>query len=317
MSARARHRSAETTYNSAKPTYDRRKSLYERKLLSDGEMEDAEREYQNALSDLETAREEIQRQQAALTAAEDQLSKTVYLSPIDGTVIERNVEQGEIVVVGTMNNPGTRILAVGDLERMVVKAEVDETDVVEVELGQITKIDVDALPDTSFEGKVTEIGHSALRSGTAAAGETDFEVKILFDERVGRVLPGMTADVEIETARSDSSLSVPIQSVVVRSSEDLENAERRGKRRQRDEGEAEAADADEKPSELTGVFVLADGRAEFRKVETGIASDTDIEVSGELEIGDEIITGPYNVLRNLKPGEKVKAEKSGGRRRER
>jgi HlyD family secretion protein len=326
-SAHARYRSAETTYNSAKPTYERRKSLYARKLLSDGEMEDAEREYMGALSEYESAREDIGRQEAALAAARDQLAKTVYRSPIDGTVIERNVEKGEIVVVGTMNNPGTRILAVGDLERMLVKAEVDETDVVEVQLDQGAKIEVDALPDTSFGGQVTEIGRSARRSGTAAAGETNFEVKILFDEKVEKVLPGMTADVEIETAAVESTLAVPIQCVVVRSQEDLEEADR-GKRRPRRErneeneeseegGNSEANEEakEEKPREFTGVFVLIDGRAEFRKVATGIASDTDIEVSGGLEPGDEVITGPYNVLRGLKPGEKVKAEKGKGRRR--
>jgi HlyD family secretion protein len=207
---------------------------------------------------------------------------------------------------------------------MLVKAEVDETDVVEVLLAQATRIEVDALPDTSFAGRVTEIGHSARRSGTAAAGETNFEVKILFDERVDKVLPGMTADVEIETATSDSTLAVPIQCVVVRSQKDLDEA-KQGKRRPRrrnDEGDGDKEDGgiepaarEGKPKDLTGVFVLVDGRSEFREVSTGIASDTDIEVSGNLEPGDEVITGPYNVLRGLKPGEKVKAEKSGGRRK--
>ena len=305
--AQARLRSAETTLRSAEPTYERRKKLFEERLLSPGEMEDAEREYQTAVSNYESALEEVSQWKAALTSSQDQLSKTVYRSPIDGTIIELNVEQGEIVVIGTMNNPGTRILAVADLSRMTVSAEVDETDVVDVRLDQRSLIEVDALPDTSFVGRVTEIGHSARRTGSAAAGETDFEVEVLFEEPIEAIRPGMTADVEIETNAQEGVLSVPIQAVVVRSREDLEDEEDSAN----EPASAESADS---PREVSGVFVLDGDVARFRRVETGIASDTDIQIMGDVESGEEIIIGPYNVLRELKPGARVKPERDEPRR---
>ena len=157
---------------------------------------------------------------AALVGARDNLSKTTYRSPIDGRIVGLNIEEGEIVVVGTMNNPGTQILSVADLSRMLVKADVDETDVVDVQVGQKTKITVDALPDTSFEGIVTEVGNSATRTTSGqTTGETNFDVEVLFEQTVPEVRPGMTADVEIEVKRADKALAVPIQAVVVRQPE--------------------------------------------------------------------------------------------------
>src|SRR5439155_13723729 len=128
-----------------------------------------------------------------------------------------DVEQGEIVMTGTMNNPGTQILIVSDLSRMLVRADVDETDVVDLKVGQKAKITVDAIPDTSFMGTVTEIGNTAKRSITSTAeGQTNFEVKVVFDDNVPQVRPGMTADVEISTATHAQARAVPLQAVVVR-----------------------------------------------------------------------------------------------------
>lgn len=318
-SAEARLRGAQSNWDAARPNYERRKKLFEQKLLSPGEMETAEREHQAARSEFEATREEVSRSRAALRAARDQLSKTVYLSPLSGTVISLNVEEGEIVMIGTMNNPGTRILAVGDLDRMLAKAEVDETDVIDLRLGQKAKIEVDALPDTSFPARVTEIAHSATASGSSATGETDFEVKVLFDDHVPQVRPGMKADVSIETASKDSALTVPIQAVVVRSEEELKRAQRGAKGRRRG---AEASDAStsgsaagrkERAKDKTGVFVLVGDKVEFREVKTGIAGDTDIEVIGKIEPGTRVVTGPYQVLRDLKPGQRVRVEKATGR----
>jgi HlyD family secretion protein len=229
-------------------------------------------------------------------------------------VIELNVEEGEIVIVGTMNNPGTRILAVGDLAQMVAEAEVDETDIVDLRVGQNARIEVDAIPDTTFAAEVIEIGNSAMSLATQT-GEKDFEVKVLFRDTVPGVRPGMTADVSIETAKRDSSLAVPIQSVVVRSAEDLKA---RGKReRGKKENEAVAAASanprDKKKDEKTGVFVVVGEKVEFRELTTGIASETDIEVKGTLKPGERVVTGPYQVLRDLRPGTKVKIESPGGR----
>ncbi|MCI0344814.1 MAG: HlyD family efflux transporter periplasmic adaptor subunit, partial [Chloroflexi bacterium] len=196
------------------------------------------------------------------------------------------------------------------LDQMVVEAEVDETDVVDVRIGQKARIEVDAFPDSSFRGEVIEIGRSPMRSSTSSAGEKDYEVKVLFRPAPAGLLPGMTADVEIETAQRDSVLSVPIQSVVLRSAKDLE-AKKRGRGRR-----SAAADTSREASrDLTGIFVVEKDRVAFREVTTGIASDTDIEVSGAVAVGDRVVTGPYNVLRDLRRGDKVKVSEDGGSRR--
>jgi HlyD family secretion protein len=328
-SARARLERAQQALRLAEQAYERRKALFERKLLSRQEMDQAENAVLDARTEAAAAREEKARLEAALVGARDNLSKTTYRSPIDGRIVGLNIEEGEIVVVGTMNNPGTQILSVADLSRMLVKADVDETDVVDVQVGQKTKITVDALPDTSFEGTVTEVGNSATRAAAGAAtGETNFDVEVLFAQTVPEVRPGMTADVEIEVKRSDKALAVPIQAVVVRQPEELEE---RGKGRKAKakkapqaprEGSANAAtggaDDDEeidplerKKREVTGVFVLAGEKAVFRRVKTGISSETDIAIlaGSDLKAGDRVVTGPYKVLRDLRPGDRIEPQK--------
>jgi HlyD family secretion protein len=241
-------------------------------------------------------------------AAADNLSKTRIVAPFDGVVSALYVEAGEIVVIGTMNNPGTQILTVSDLSRMIVRADVDETDVVNVALGQKAKITVDAFPDTSFRGEVEEIGNTAKRStASAIEGQTNFEVEVVFAHEVATVRPGMTADVEIETATHAQTLGVPIQSVVVRTPRELEGKKKgRGARG----GDAVAASSDSASEamdrEITGVFVDEDGEVRFVPVVTGIADETTIEIRGEIAEGAKVVSGPYKALRELAPGAKVK-----------
>jgi HlyD family secretion protein len=220
-----------------------------------------------------------------------------------------------------MNNPGTQILIFSDLSRMLVRADVDETDVVEMRLGQKAKITVDALPDTSFQGTVMEVGSTAKRSITSTIeGQTNFEVKVLFDQDVPQIRPGMTADVEIETATHARARAVPIQAVVVRGQRELDRAAKKGVRARRPKPEAALAALDDtvgrKDKEITGVFVVRKGVARFVPVRAGIASETMIEVfSDSLKTEENIVTGPYKALRDLKPGAKVKPEAPGGRQK--
>lgn len=330
--AQARLERTRAALRLAEQAYQRRKALFERKLLSQNEMDQAENLLLDARTEAAAAREEKARLDAALTGARDNLSKTTYRSPIDGRIVGLNIEEGEIVVVGTMNNPGTQILSVADLSRMQVLADVDETDVIDVRVGQRVKITVDALPDTSFDGTVTEVGNSATRAATGSTqGETNFDVEVLFEQTVPEVRPGMTADVEIEVKRADKALAVPIQAVVIRQPEDLEprarkKAKTRAPRAPR-EGGANAAtgsatgDDDEidplerKKREITGVFVLAGDVAAFKRVRTGISSETDIQIlpESELKSGDRVVTGPYKVLRDLKPGDRIEPQKRAQR----
>ena len=325
-SAEARLREVESSLKVMEASYQRQKALFEQKLLSQAEWDQATTNYESARVAVATAREDISRTTAALEAASDNLSKCRFLAPFDGVVSALNVEQGEIVITGTMNNPGTQILVVSDLSRMLVRADVDETDVVDLKVGQKAKITVDALPDTSFPGTVTEIGNTAKRSITGTSGDqTNFEVKVVFDQDVPAVRPGMTADVEIETGTREKTLGVPIQAVVVRTERELERAGKADKK-VRVEKPPKGAKADamiaaeddtigRKEKEITGLFVVRDGVASFVPVRTGIASETAIEVFGDTKEGESVVAGPYKALRELKPNTKVKREAPGGRGR--
>ncbi len=296
--ARSHQRDAEQALRMAESNYTRQKALWEQKLLSQAEWDVAS--------------------QAALDGSRDNLGKCSFIAPFDGVVSALNVEQGEIVITGTMNNPGTQILVVSDLSRMLVKADVDETDVVDIRLGQKAKITVDALPDTSFVGTVVEVGNTAKRSITSTVeGQTNFEVKVVFDDNVPAVRPGMTADVEVATATHTKTRGVPIQAVVVRTERDLQKPSKKARAARKQSGGETAFAAEDdtvgrKDKEITGVFVVRQGVASFVPVRTGISSETDIEVTGEgLKGTDVVVAGPYKALRELKPGSKVKQEQGG------
>jgi HlyD family secretion protein len=313
--ARARSREADQGLRTAEATYRRQDALFRQKLLSDAEWDQATSAIEAARSAAQAARQEVARADAAVSGAADNLHKTRFVAPFDGVVSALNVEAGENVITGTMNNPGTEILVVSDLSRMLVKADVDETDVVDMKVGQKAKITVDALPDTSFTGTVTDIGNTAKRSVTSTVeGQTNFEVKVVFDTDVPQVRPGMTADVEIATATHAKARGVPIQAVVVRTDRDLERAAHKPGARPKKpaKGVALAAEDDtvgRKDKEITGVFLVGkDNVSKFVPVRTGIASETMIEVFGPLKPGDVIVAGPYKALRDLKPGAKVKKE---------
>lgn len=314
--AQARLREAESTFKVVDANYGRQKALFEKGLLSQAEWDQATSTHESARATLNSAREEVSRSEAATVGARDNLAKTRFLAPFDGVVSALNVEQGEIVITGTMNNPGTEILTVSDLSRMLVRADVDETDVVDMKLGQKAKISVDAVRDTTFPGTVVEIGNTAKRSITSTVeGQTNFEVKVVFDTDVPQVRPGMTADVDIETATHTKTLGVPIQAVVVRTDRELQRAAHKGPAQRRTSRFALAAIDDtigKKDKEITGLFVVREGVAKFVPVRPGITSETEIEVSGDLKPGDTVVAGPYKALRELKPGGKVKQETPGG-----
>jgi HlyD family secretion protein len=321
-SAEARLKEAEASLKVTEANYARQKALFEQHLLSQAEWDQASTTHESAFAAVATGREEVSRSQAALDGASDNLSKCRFLAPFDGVVSALNVEAGEVVITGTMNNPGTQILVVSDLSRMLVRADVDETDVVDLKIGQKTKITVDALPDTSFPGTVTEIGNTAKRTITGGSeGQTNFEVKVVFDQDVPQVRPGMTADVEIETGTREKTLGVPIQAVVVRTQRELERAGKRERPAAKRAAKTDAMVAAEddtigrKEKEVTGMFVVRDGMAAFVPVRTGLASETEIEIFGETKEGESVVAGPYKALRELKPNTKVKKEAPGGRGR--
>src|SRR5712671_247735 len=312
--SRSNLRLAQASFAQTDASLRRKEELFTRKLVSPEEVEAARTQRDADKARVDANGEDVARAVPTLSGAQDNLRKTRFTAPIPGTVTQLAIERGEIVVTGTMNNPGTVILTIADMSQMKVEADVDETDVSSVALGQTSTIKVDALPDATLKGHVTEIANSPkISEAGTQEQQTNFEVDIAIESPPPSLRPGMTADVEIRTAKKDGVLTVPIQSVVVRTAEELKPLH---KGRHAPKGAAAAtpaapADSAGKPNEESkGVFVIADGIVQFRKVKTGIASDTDLEVTGEVKEGDKVVTGPFRVLRTLKPGAKVKIEEA-------
>ncbi|MEK7348058.1 MAG: efflux RND transporter periplasmic adaptor subunit [Candidatus Eisenbacteria bacterium] len=313
QAARSNLRQSEAAFAQSDAALKRKESLSEQKLVSPEELDVARTTRDSDKARLDARREDVAQSSASLVIARSRLSKTHFVSPLDGTVTQLAIEEGEIVITGTMNNPGTVILTVADLRRMKVEADVDETDVSSVRIGQKSNVTVDALPDTSLVGHVTEIANSPTISGAGSQDQqTNFLVDVMIDAPPSMLRPGMTADVEITTATRDSVLLVPIQAVVVRTPEELVPMAKRGARKRKDaKTPAVSASGKDgaKAEEIRGVFVMdKDGKVAFRKVTTGLSSDTDYQVSGELKPGEKIVTGPFRVLRTLKPEQRVRVE---------
>lgn len=306
---RARLGLSEAEENRAKEESDRILALVTSGLASEQEKTRAETDLAVAKARTGAAREAVRQAEALLHNAQHELKQVTVVAEIDGIVTRVNVEEGETAIVGTMNNPGTELLRIADLSEMEAEVDVDETDVVEVALGQKAKITIDSYPDTSFAGVVSEVGNSAILPATGAQDQSvDFKVVVTLTETVPGVRPGLTAKAEITVAERDSALAVPIQALTVRRESDLkeESAKRGGK-------VVEAAEPSETPEEedeeIEGIFVIESGHARFRAVKTGVSSDKYFEILSGLEGGEEVVTGDFKAIRELKQGQKVQVVK--------
>lgn len=318
-SSKSAMKQAEATKLEAAFTHNRSIKLFERGLASEEQNVSAQTAHEVAKANFDASQFQVEQAQANLVQAEDELAKTVLRSPMAGVITDLNAEVGEIVLVGTMNNPGTVIMTVADLSEIEVEAEVDETDIAAVKLGQKAKIKVDAFPDTTFEGVVTEVGSSAKVSGFSAQDQvTNFLVKIQFEDAFADLRSGMTAEVDITTAQHVAVQHVPIQAVVVRDSLPLSDSPTTSEASRETSG-AVAAEPPEsahvevssdKDEEYQGVFLVKDGKAWFVEVNTGIADQQNIEIVSGLSEGQEIVIGPYKMLRKLKHGDKIIVSKS-------
>jgi HlyD family secretion protein len=262
-------------------------------------------------------------EKATLESARYDLSKVRMESPIDGIVTRRNVQEGETAVIGTMNNAGTVLLELADMGIIQAEVEVDETNVPHVQIGQPAKITIDAIPDKTFKGHVSEIGNSPIQAatGAAAAGTqaTNFKVAVILDEQVPDVRPGFTCTADITTATRKDVVSVPIPAVAVReliydaSGQIVKEPKTDKKRRAAaDAAPVTTSTADLKPGqtrkEAEGVFAVRDSKAEFIPIKMGIAGDKYFEVTSGLKSGDQVITGPYNSVRGMADGDLVKVD---------
>jgi HlyD family secretion protein len=275
----------------------------------------------NAEQAVSTAEQRIRSQMADLESAQHDLSRVTIEAPIDGIVTKRNVEEGEMAVVGFTNNPSVVLLIVADMSVIEAEIEVDETDIPNVKLGQKTKVTIDALPDREFGAKVTEIGNSPITASTAGAVRqaTNFKVVVTLDGEIPEVRPGFTCTADITTADRENAVSVPIQALTVREltfdpQGKVVKAPKPDKGKARPGPSTPVVEAAElKPGftkkEVEGVFVVdKDNRAEFVQVKTGVAGDKYFEVLDGLKVGDRVITGPFASVRNLADGAQVKVE---------
>jgi HlyD family secretion protein len=302
---------SEIRWSAAKDAFERKKELYDQGLISREAYDTAVTAYEMERTQYEVAKNELIRARAALVQAKDVLDKTIYTSPINGVVTALNVEEGEFTVVGTLNTAGTVMLTVSDLAYIEVEAEIDETDVVSVELDQPAKVTVDAFPDEIFKGKVVEIGSSAIEdnllsvdTGTSA----DFKVRVLLENATAGLKPGMTATVDVVTGTAKNVLAVPISAIVTRDRETVEEWKKDGNSKKSDAPKKIKGDVFRK-DDVEGIFVVDGGRASFVEVETGLSGEQYIELVKGPETGAEVITGPYQPLRTLKDGDRIRITK--------
>ena len=301
-SAKAMLAQAQARLMESELAFKRSKQLYDQQTIAQSEFESAEAAYKISQAEVKSAEFSVKSNEASVAEAQEQLVKTKIYAPMDGTVSQLNVEKGERVV-GTNMYEGTVMMVISDLDQMEVKVEVNENDIVKVSKNDTALVEVDAYLKRKFKGIVTEIANSANTVGTSGDQVTNFDVKVLllkssYADLIDSVgmnrypfRPGMSATVDVQTDTRPGVIAVPIQAVTTRIPE------------QKNEDVAEKKDAEKHEV----VFVLRDGRALSQPVVTGIQDNANIEIESGIETGDEIITGPFNVVsRTLKDSMEVK-----------
>ena len=315
----------------AKLDWGRSQGLYKEELIAKSDYDAAHASYDSAVAALKAATAQVEQTLAAkeqsrlvaeqsravLTHTKDVLRKTTYVAPIDGIVSYIAVRVGENVVPGIQNAEGSFLMTISDMSVVTSEVKVDETDITNIRTGQPADVTIDAVPGKTFKGHVTEVGELAIlrSSGQAATTQTtantqearDFKVVVTLDSPPESLRPGLSSTAKIETAQKKAVLTIPIQALAVRSQADLDEAK---------QPKGNVTLAASKPStnaqktDIQGVFVIRANKADFVPVQTGITGITDIEITGGLKEGDQIVTGSYKALRTLKPGTSVKIDNS-------
>lgn len=301
---------ADASFKEAQASFERSKTLYEKGIISKADWDKAIASFEVAKANKQTAYFNVQSASASVKEAKDNLGRTTIYSPNDGTISKLSVELGERIL-GTQQMAGTELLRVANLNNMEVEVDVNENDIVKINIGDETKIQVDAYLKKEFKGIVTSISNSASTT-TTADQVTNFKVKVRIlkesymdliegkPDTYSPFRPGMTATVDIITKRKEKVIGVPISAVVVKADTSATK-----KFEVIDENKDKIKSKSDKKFEC--VFVKVGGKAKIRIVKTGIQDDTNIEILSGLKKGDEIITGPYvTVSKELNSGDKVK-----------
>ncbi len=332
---------AKADYERNKLDWERAQNLFEDGLISKSDFDSRKNAWATADSGLiqaqarvaqakaqkDSADKHVAQNRATLTRFADVLQKASYFAPFDGVITNLPVREGETVVIGIQNSPGSTLMTLADMSVITAEVKVDETDIVNVRLGQSAEVTIDAIPKRVFHGIVSEIGDNAIvrstgvatsQQATASEEAKDFKVVVTVTDPPPDLRPGLSTTAKITTGARNGVLSVPIQAVSVRSHAQLEQEKSTP-------GSVHAAapapkDAASKnravQPDVQGVFVIHNKKAEFVPVTTGITGTTDVEVVNGLSEGDEVITGSYKVLRTLRSGSSVKIDNSTPKKEE-
>ena len=299
---------SQSAADQARYDYERARRNWEAKSLSEAELQKTKSAYDTAQANLSAARQRLQESGANLAASRDSLSKTTVSAPIAGVVTYLPVKEGEVTVIGTMNNPGTQLLTISDMSEVEAVMMVDETSVPDVKVGQKANLNIDAYPNRTFEGVVTEVGSSPiakndpdLLSLTQGSEAINFKVKLRVVNPPDTIRPGFSVTADILTGRKEGATAIPIQALVVR---DVPKKD----------GKPAAASSAGRPQTEEGVYLVKNQKLAFEKVQTGIAGELMIEVKSGPKVGEEIVTGPFKVMRQVKEGDKVIIEKEGDKK---
>ena len=266
-------------------------------LVSGLQVDDARTRFDVAVATLTSSQHGVSQWQASVDEAMEQLSKTIFRAPMDGKVTRLNVEEGQPVIIGTMNNAGSLVLTISDLSVIEVVVQVDETDVPAISIGDSASIRIDAFGDREFTGHVTEIGNSAINPPSRqAAGQQaaiDFEVVLTLELNDAVLRPDLSATADIVTESRSKVLGVPIIALTVRE----------------EEPDTSAADysEDDELDDIEGVFMVSDGTVTFTAVEIGIAGQEYFEILSGISVGDTVVAGPYQRIRQLRNGDAVRS----------
>jgi HlyD family secretion protein len=296
----------------AKQQYDADKATYDSAVAS---LQAAKDQVAQTLAAREQAQANLAQNQAELRHTADVLRKTTYTAPINGIISYIAVRVGENVVPGIQGTAGSSILTISDMSVVTAEVMVDETDIVNVKNGQPAEVSIDAIPDKTFKGHVTEVGELAIlrTSGQASMTEVtanvqearDFKVVVTLDNPPNSLRPGLSATAKIQTASKQNVLTIPIQALAERTQKELDEA-----KNGTNNNVTLAASNDTNSKDIQGVFVVRSGKVQFVPVQTGITGVSNIEITGGLQEGDTIVTGSFKALRSLKPGTSVKIDNS-------
>ena len=271
-------------------------------LIAPAQAEQSQTAFDVAEATYQSTRAQLEQSRAGLQAAKDNLAKTRLVSPISGRVVRLAVEEGEVAVPGTFSRETGLLMTVADLSVILANVQVDETDVVRIAIGDSVEVTIDAYPDTSFVGRVTEVSQSAkLTSTQTSSGSNDravdFDVEVTLTTPPDEVRPDLSCTARVVTDTRGHALSIPIIALTVRDHERMPNETLPG---------ADTSRRRPREREEEGVFVVRDGVATFRPVKVGIAGDEYFEVTDGLREGETIVAGTYQAIRDLKDGNKVR-----------